>query len=74
MFTYAVNEAMGVRHKTRARKAYSRSLSIMYMHLSVLLIGHGATNFHAKKTPGKERENWARRPLMFLGARMTARL
>ena len=39
----------------------------MYRHLTVLLIGQGTTDFHAK-TPEKNRENWARRPLMFLGA------
>ena len=32
-----------------------------------LLNGQGATDFHAK-IPEKKRENWARGPLMFLGA------
>ena len=69
--TYAMNGGRG--QDTNKKK---RPTAVVYftMHLfSLLLNGQGATDFHAK-TPEKNRENWARRPLMFLGAGMTARL
>ena len=67
-YTHAVNEAMG-RMGTRHEQKDLQPLFTQYVHalITILLKGQGATDFHAK-TPEKKRENWARKPLMFLGA------
>ena len=55
IYKHVCNEqGLGTRHEQE--KTYSRCLFILYMHLTtILLIGQGATDFHAKKTPGKKK-------------------
>ena len=54
--SHAVNEAIGVRDKTRARKITTAVclLLLLYMHLTVSTLRTRHHNVYTKKTPGKE--------------------
>ena len=63
----------GVGDKTRAKDLQPIYLLFTCTYSAYYLTDKAPQTF-MQKTPEKNRENWARRPLMFLGAGMTARL